>query len=98
MIASQEWGLPPRRRNVTEAREDSYEGVFSATGMERFVLMLRGGNWSALSQPRLYRAIGVVYAPQTERQSHYFSINLPNAFDAVIHVDVTNAVEPLDPL
>jgi erythromycin esterase-like protein len=98
VIAAEEWGQSPRRRDVNEALEESYEGVFHATGLDRFLLVLRGGNWSALAQPRLYRAIGVVYVPETERQSHYFSIDLPNTFDAVIHVDVTRGVEPLDPL
>jgi erythromycin esterase-like protein len=46
---------------------------------------------------RLERAIGVIYLPETERQSHYFYADLPNQFDAVIHVDRTHALSPLDP-
>lgn len=95
-IAAEEWGQPARQWDLNEALDESYEGVFHATGLGRFLLVLRGGYWSALSQSRLYRAIGVVYAPGTERQSHYIAIDLPNAFDAVIHVDVSRAVEPLD--
>jgi len=49
-----------------------------------------------LSAPRLERAIGVLYLPETERLSHYFSANLPHQFDALFHYDVTRAVEPLD--
>jgi erythromycin esterase-like protein len=44
---------------------------------------------------RLERAVGVVYAPETERQSHYFHARLADQFDAVIHFDRTNAVNPL---
>jgi len=51
----------------------------------------------ALMEPRLERAIGVIYAPQTERISHYFEAVLPEQFDAVIHWDETRAVTPLDP-
>jgi erythromycin esterase-like protein len=51
---------------------------------------------AGLSEPRLERAIGVIYRPETERQSHYFSTALPEQFDAIIHFDVTRAVEPLD--
>jgi erythromycin esterase-like protein len=50
----------------------------------------------ALGKPRLERAIGVIYRPETERASHYFEARLTNQFDAVIHMDQTGAVEPLD--
>jgi hypothetical protein len=42
------------------------------------------------------RAIGVVYKPETERHSHYFQARLADQFDALIHIDVTTAVEPLE--
>jgi len=42
------------------------------------------------------RAIGVIYLPQTERQSHYFEASISRQFDAVIHLDETHAVEPLE--
>jgi erythromycin esterase-like protein len=50
----------------------------------------------ALSTPLLERAIGVIYRPETERMSHYFHARLSEQFDAVIHIDQTKAVEPLD--
>jgi erythromycin esterase-like protein len=46
--------------------------------------------------PRLERAIGVIYRPETERMSHYFQARLPQQFDAVLHFDETRAVEPLE--
>jgi erythromycin esterase-like protein len=49
-----------------------------------------------LYEPRLQRAIGVIYRPQTERQSHYFEVTLPDQFDAIIHIDHTRALEPLE--
>ena len=51
---------------------------------------------SALAAPRLERAIGVLYLPQSERASHYFHARLPEQFDFVLHVDETGAVEPLE--
>jgi hypothetical protein len=45
----------------------------------------------------LERAIGVIYRPHTERQSHYFRTRLPDQFDAVIHLDHTTALRPLEP-
>ena len=48
------------------------------------------------TEPRLERAIGVIYRPETERWSHYFNARLSDQFDAVIHLDETHAVEPLE--
>ena len=49
-----------------------------------------------LREERLERAIGVIYRPETERISHYFEAILPDQFDAIIHIDQTRAVEPLE--
>ena len=57
---------------------------------------MRGEHVEALKEPRLERAIGVIYRPETERASHYFPANLPAQFDAILHFDRTRAVEPLD--
>ncbi|HZI17768.1 MAG TPA: erythromycin esterase family protein [Pyrinomonadaceae bacterium] len=97
VIAAPEWGVSGRRMRVRPALAESYSGLFHAVGVPNFLLVLRGGGEAAdaLARPRLERAIGVVYLPQTERQSHYFSASLSKQFDAVIHFDVTTAVEPL---
>ena len=52
--------------------------------------------FEALSEPRLQRAIGVIYRPETELQSHYFEARLAQQFDAVLHIDRTRALEPLE--
>src|SRR5262245_1475922 len=57
------------------------------------VLALR----ETLRDPKLKRAIGVIYRPDTERQSHYFHARLADQFDAVLHFDETRAVAPLEP-
>lgn len=58
---------------------------------------MRGGAATeGLREPRLERAIGVIYRPETERASHYFHARLPDQFDALIHFDETRAVEPLE--
>src|SRR5437762_292028 len=49
-----------------------------------------------LQQRRIERAIGVIYRPESERLSHYFHARLPEQFDAIIHIDETQAVEPLE--
>ena len=79
------------------ALPESYEALFHETGEARFLINLVSGEAAAaLRQPRLERAIGVIYRPETERISHYFKARLAGQFDAVIHIDETRAVEPLE--
>jgi len=49
----------------------------------------------ALSSPRLERAIGVVYRPDTELESHYFQAILPQKFDEYLWFDRSSAVTAL---
>ena len=98
VTAASTWGGPAERKHVRPSRADSFEGVLHATALDRFLLPLRddGAARRALRASRLERAIGVIYRPETERQSHYFSASLSEQFDAVIHIDSTGAVEPLE--
>ena len=48
-----------------------------------------------LRAARLERAIGVIYRPETELQSHYFQAVLPAQFDEYIWFDETEAVRAL---
>jgi erythromycin esterase-like protein len=97
VFASSAWGEQGRVQNVRPALQNSYAGLFHATGTPNFLLLLRGAgaHTEALSTPRLQRAIGVIYAPRTELQSHYFNARLGQQFDAVIFFDTTRAVTPL---
>jgi erythromycin esterase-like protein len=98
VTAASEWGGPAERKRVRRALPGSYESLFHRLGIPRFELDLRhlGEAAGELREPRLERAIGVLYLPSTERGSHYFAAILPSQFDAVIHLDVTTAVEPLE--
>jgi erythromycin esterase-like protein len=98
VTAAADWGGPAGRRRVRLALPESHEALFHATGIPAFLLCpLRTGlAGKALHEPRLERAIGVVYRPETERQSHWFSANAARQFDALVHIDVTRAVEPLE--
>ena len=76
---------------------ESYESLLHACGHESFWLSMADAEVQrTLDEPRLERAIGVVYRPDTERASHYFPARLTEQFDAVIHIDTTSAVEPLE--
>ena len=98
VTASSDWDAPAERKRVRPALADSYEALFHEVGYPRFLLNLRESGRAAvgLREPRLERAIGVIYRPDTERQSHYFYARLPAQFDAVLHFDETRAVEPLE--
>ena len=98
VTAASDWDQPAERKIVRPALEGSYEALFHETGLRNFFLGLRGNSAAVLGlrQPRLERAIGVIYRPETERLSHYFRARLPHQFDAVFHYDVTRAVEPLE--
>lgn len=98
VTAASDWDAPAERKRVLPALSGSYEALFHEVGAARFLLTLRGDGKAAqaLRERRLERAIGVIYRPDTERISHYFYARLPDQFDAVIHIDETRAVEPLE--
>lgn len=98
VIAASAWDEPGQLKDVRPALPESYAGRFHELGLANVLLLLRDREDIAagLGEPRLQRAIGVVYLPQTERQSHYFEAHVTRQFDAVIHWDVTRAVEPLE--
>jgi erythromycin esterase-like protein len=97
VTAAHDWDEPAGKRNVRPGLAGSTEALFHRMNDPRFLLDLRSPEVrEALSDPRLERAIGVIYRPDTERQSHYFEVDLPSQFDLVIHLDETRALEPLE--
>jgi erythromycin esterase-like protein len=98
VTAADDWDAPAERKQVRPGLPGSFEALFHSLALPDLLLPLRDRPEvrGALEQTRLERAIGVVYRPETERLSHYFEARLPEQFDAVIHLDRTAAVEPLD--
>jgi erythromycin esterase-like protein len=98
VTAASEWGGDAERKRVRPALADSYEALLHATNIPAFLLCPLGMSDSgrALREPRLQRAIGVIYRPESERSSHWFAACVSQQFDALVHVDVTRAVEPLE--
>jgi erythromycin esterase-like protein len=97
VTAASNWDEPAQRKRVRPSIAGSYERLFHETGVDRFLLLLREDPLrEALRDERLERAIGVIYRPESERLSHYFRARLSEQFDAVIHVDQTSALEPLE--
>jgi erythromycin esterase-like protein len=97
VTAAHDWDEPAGRRTVRPGLAGSTEALFHRVGDPRFLLDLRDPQVrDELTGSRLERAIGVIYRPETERQSHYFLVDLPRQFDVVIHYDETRALEPLE--
>ena len=98
VTAASEWDAPAETKTVRPSHPDSYERIFHETGLGRFVVPLRDNHrlYAELEKQRLERAIGVIYLPESERISHYFHASLSRQFDAVIHIDETRAVRPLE--
>jgi protein-L-isoaspartate(D-aspartate) O-methyltransferase len=98
VAAASDWDGPMEIKIVQPSHERSYERVCHDSGIGAFLMPLRTGNATlrhALMPERLERAIGVIYRPETELQSHYFHAILPRQFDEWIWFDETRAVEPL---
>jgi erythromycin esterase-like protein len=101
VTAARDWGAEAERRRVQPARPDSHEARLHAVSD---LTIHSPAYWLETAHPeigealghRLERAIGVVYRPETELQSHYFAATLAEQFDAIVHLDRTHALEPLD--
>jgi erythromycin esterase-like protein len=101
VTAASDWGQPAERMQIRSGLESSYESLFHELDQPAFLLRsvdLPPEMRARLAVPRLQRAIGVVYRPENERRSHYYHASLPRQFDAVLHIDRTRALEPLETL
>ncbi|WP_133130732.1 erythromycin esterase family protein [Legionella yabuuchiae] len=98
VAAASSWDAPVERKKIVPGMEGSYEALFHDLKYDQFFLKLIDNEEIEhyLKIPRLERAIGVIYRPETERMSHYFLTQLPYQFDGIIHFDRSTAVTPLD--
>ncbi|HJU23618.1 MAG TPA: erythromycin esterase family protein [Casimicrobiaceae bacterium] len=97
VTAATNWNGAAERKRVRPGLPGSYERLFHESGRGRFYVDLGARDVAtALRGALLQRAIGVIYRSQTERWSHYFEARLPEQFDAMIHLDKTSAIVPLD--
>jgi erythromycin esterase-like protein len=104
VTAASEWDGAAELKRVRPALPDSVEALLhelsaeDVPGMGRFLLPIRArpAVAAALPQSLLERAIGVIYRPESERLSHYFDVDVAQQFDALIHIDHSSAVMPLE--
>jgi len=99
VAAAHEWDGEVQTLRVRPSRADSYERAFHDSGLAGGYLGLRAPRpdevREQLLDPRLERAIGVIYRPETDLMSHYFQARLPLQFDEYVWFDETTAVRPL---
>lgn len=99
VAAASTWGGPLEIKQIRPSHPQSYERLFHLTNQPGLILPLRAGQEldvaTELATPRLQRAIGVIYRPETELASHYFEAELPRQFDEYIWIDRTSAISPL---
>jgi erythromycin esterase-like protein len=100
VAAASDWDEPMEVKKVRPSLPDSYERLCRDSGVPAFLLELREDRADRslrhqLLRPRLERAIGVIYRPETERWSHYFEASLPRQFDLYLWFEETKAVTPL---
>ena len=91
VTAASDWGGRAERKRVRRALPGSWEELLHRGDTARFLI-----DPARLQGRRLERAIGVIYRPESERASHYFHVRIGDQFDAVIHIDETRALEPLE--
>jgi protein-L-isoaspartate(D-aspartate) O-methyltransferase len=98
VAAASSWDGPMEIKTVLPAIPESYEHICHETGKRCFLLDLRQpacNEMRGLRNPRLERAIGVIYRPETELASHYFQAVLPEQFDEYVWFDETSPITPL---
>jgi protein-L-isoaspartate(D-aspartate) O-methyltransferase len=99
VAAASNWNGPMEVKSVVPSHAQSFERQFHLSGLPGVILPMRAGHEldvaTELSNPRLERAIGVIYRPETELASHYFEAELSRQFDEYIWIDETRAVIPL---
>ena len=99
VAAASNWDGPMETKSVLPSIPESYERCCHDSGILSFCLDLHQSSINGaadLRKPRLERAIGVIYRPETELASHYFQAILPQQFDEYIWFDKTRAVTPFE--
>lgn len=110
VTAAHEWDDPAETMRVRTPDAGTYEHFWhTAGGGEDLAVRFRanaGGRGLAQAETRLAhamadtelmeRAIGVVYRPMTERQSHLFQAVVAKQFDALVHIENTTALQEID--
>ena len=96
--AASGWATRDRITTLRPAQPDSWPGLFHEVGLPAFLIDFRSDPTlaAAFDHPWADRAIGVNYFPRDEQRSHYLPLRISRSYDAVLHIDVTRAVQILE--
>ncbi|WP_100407368.1 erythromycin esterase family protein [Bacillus solitudinis] len=95
VIAADSWGDEMKVMQVPPAIENSWEDILHQAGAFNKFLMFTHKNKRLFQQIVGHRAIGVSYNPMYEQLGNYVPTNVPERYDAYIHIDQTQALTPL---
>lgn len=95
VMAASDWDGEAEIKKINPSLPGSWERVMHEAKLTPFVLDMRDGAKGDFSDLRPERFIGVIYRPDTERDSHYAEAVLAEQFDALVWFDRTQAVTPL---
>jgi len=95
VMAGRRWGAPGEVMVVPAAPSGSYDDLFRRVGKPQALFLFDESAPEALGDPRGHRAKGVVYDPSRDRE-HYVPTVLAERYNAVIFIEQTRALTPLD--
>ncbi|MBX6312211.1 MAG: erythromycin esterase family protein [Isosphaeraceae bacterium] len=97
VIAGRAWEAPWQRMTVPPGREGSWEDLLHrANDRDQLLIFAGQADPPAMRAVRGHRAIGVVYRPEYEMFGNYVPTVLPMRYDALLYIDETHALHPLD--
>src|SRR5690554_85759 len=110
VTAAHQWDSPAKFMKVRNGLWNSWEHFFHLASEQMsskdYYLILRSLSKDvnvpsdlikALAARRIQRYIGVIYRPESEKASHYSWSDITQQYDALLYIDSTDAIEPLDP-
>jgi len=96
VIAGRRWGAKMERMRMPAARSQSWEALMHRSGAGDGLMFCEDLKKRKQSlDPRGHRAIGVVYAPESEGFGNYVPTVLPRRYDAFLYLDETRALHPM---
>ncbi len=96
VACAHEWDGPTEIEELRPAAPGSWEQVLHRTAIPRFLVTAQALRQVAgPGAERPHRAIGAVCRAGDDRWSHDAPARLADRYDAVVHLDVTTALEPL---
>ncbi|OQY18467.1 MAG: hypothetical protein B6I36_06950, partial [Desulfobacteraceae bacterium 4572_35.1] len=97
VYAARNWAGTATVLPIPPAPDNSVEGLLHRSGIKLGMwLFTPDHRATALNSPRGQRAIGVSYDPSRDATDNYVPTRLTQRYDALIFIDTTTAVAPIN--